>query len=361
MATLSPALPPNPSLLAILLVIRTRSGQPRLVFHYPPTPTLSSTTQTAPPAHASWYGGASTGADDDTSSSDQSSDSDDDRSAIGGRSDGEFDEKRSKTGSWKSRRDGSKQHTGTSARLPSGRRDIDDELETGSGDEDGRNILSPDRNTGRVTGDGSEQYQPDWERVLGFDVNALSNLLTPTRAFNKRRFEIGIDNLVFLGAPMFLKADGTWKKQKKLKIKAKKRISLDQDEEIEDTSQDTTNGKEVDPDTDIDLISGFEAAYGHGLVSGAASALASEVASINEIEIQMNMFHIVFVMNPPALEYCVRVDDMYDHVVKKLAKFLKHEQARRNFVWEESIKILSMKDKAKENRATSIPVLSNAD
>lgn len=352
MSTLSSALPPNPSLLAILLVIRTRSGQPRLVFHYPPTPTLSSTTQTAPPAHASWYGGASTGADDDESSSDQSSDSDDDRSAAEGRnaSDGELDERRSKTGSWKSKRDGSKQHTGTSARLPSGRRDIDDELETGSGDEDDRNVLSPDRNASRVTGDGSGQYRPDWERVLGFDVNALSSLLTPTRAFNKRRFEIGIDNLVFLGAPMFIKADGTWKKQKKLRLKAKKRISLDQDDIGDIASLNASHGQHEDHDPDIDLISGFEAAYGHGLVSGAASALASEVASINEMEIQMNMFHIVFIMNPPALEYCVRVDDMYDHVVKKLAKFLKHEQARRNFVWEESIKLLSMKEKAKENR-----------
>jgi nitrogen permease regulator 3-like protein len=363
MSTSTPALPPNPSLVALLLVIRSRAGQPRLVFHYPPSPSVSSTSQTAPPAHASWYGGASTGADGDESSTELTSDSDDDgstkQSHTGSDTEREED-KRAKTNSLKSKRDGSKQHTATSVPHRSGRRGIDDELEGGSGDDEDDVDMSTGHHAGRLDNDLSGGYRPEWERVLGFDVDALSQLLTPSRTFNKRRFEIAIDNLVFLGSPMFVRADGKWKKRKGHGPSFKKRQGSEQTNGTDVASDPHQNAEQSIGESrrnpyssDIDLISGFEAAYGHGLDPGAASALqsgaASEVASINETENQMTMFHVIFVMNPPALEYHVRVNDMYDHIVKRLAKYLKVEQARRNLVWEESIKILSMKEKAKDN------------
>lgn len=378
MSTVTPTLPPNPSLLAILLVIRTRSGQPRLVFHYPPNPSLSNTTQTAPPAHASWYGGASTGAEGDESSSEQSSDSDDDtRSASASQTGSEVDhgeDKRSKSGSWRRKRNGSRQRTVDSVksgRGPGAKRDIDDEIEGGSDENNADNDIPSEKRTGGADGDESGSYRPlDWERVLAFDGNALSKLLSPGRAFNKRRFEIGIDNLVFLGTPMFAREDGTWKKHKKHKPKLKKRPSSRNLEELtgkqlpdglpgdSDSGVDIRNGKS---DPDVDIVSSFESAYGHGLVSGAASAFASgaasEVASLSDNESQMTMFHVVFVMNPPALEYHLRMDDMYDHVAKKFAKYLKHEQSYRNYVWDEATKILNMKEKAMEARMFPLMVI----
>ncbi|KAF2094882.1 hypothetical protein NA57DRAFT_8741, partial [Rhizodiscina lignyota] len=366
------ALPPNPSLLAILLVIRTRAGQPRLVFHYPPTPSVSSTTQTAPPAHASWYGGASTGAEGDESSTEDSTDSDDDAqstvaSQVGSEVDRE-EEKRSKSGSL-SKRDGSKGRTvGSvkSGRVTGARRDIDDELEGGSGDDEDESGLPSDQQANNADGHESGSHRPlPWDQILGFEADTLSKLLTPGRAFNKRTFETGIDNLVFLSAPMFAREDGAWRKHKKRKIKRRNRPKPDHREEHE-SSHDDAHPAPVDSDSgidvrngrtdpDVDFVSGFESAYGHGLISGAASALpsgaASEVASLSDNENQMTMFNVIFVMNPPALEYHLRVDDIYDHAAKKLAKYLKHEQGRRDYVWDQAMRILAIKEKARESRA----------
>ncbi|OCL09999.1 hypothetical protein AOQ84DRAFT_8695 [Glonium stellatum] len=101
---------------------------------------------------------------------------------------------------------------------------------------------------------------------------------------------------------------------------------------------------------------GFEPGYGHGLMSGAASGAGSDAgsdtksASTNGAGPDMNMFNVVFVLNPSALEYQLRVKEMYDNVVRKYAKALKYEQARFNYVWKESKRILALKNKAKENR-----------
>ena len=64
--------PPNPSLVAILLVIKSLSG-PRLVFHYPPHPVGPAN---ATPQHPQWYGTSGstlTDDDDDSTSSTTSS------------------------------------------------------------------------------------------------------------------------------------------------------------------------------------------------------------------------------------------------------------------------------------------------
>ena len=63
----------------------------------------------------------------------------------------------------------------------------------------------------------------------------------------------------------------------------------------------------------------------------------------------MSMFHVVFVMNPPTLEYHIRVQEMYDNVVKKFSKALKYEQTHSGWVEREAKKILTMKTQAKES------------
>ena len=62
------------------------------------------------------------------------------------------------------------------------------------------------------------------------------------------------------------------------------------------------------------------------------------------------MFNVVFVLDPPLLEYSVRTRELYDNVIKKFAKALKWEQARTNYVWKEAQRILHIKERAKEKR-----------
>jgi hypothetical protein len=62
----------------------------------------------------------------------------------------------------------------------------------------------------------------------------------------------------------------------------------------------------------------------------------------------LTMFNVVFVMDPPLLEYSMRVKEIYENIIKKFAKALKWEQARTGYVWRESQHILQVRRKARE-------------
>ena len=55
----------------------------------------------------------------------------------------------------------------------------------------------------------------------------------------------------------------------------------------------------------------------------------------------LKMFHVVFVLDPPPLEYHLRTKEMYDHVIKKFSRALRWEQARSNYVSKEASAISS--------------------
>ncbi|KAK3078748.1 hypothetical protein LTS18_006716, partial [Coniosporium uncinatum] len=80
MAPAPAPLPPNPSLVAILLIVKSRTTQSRLVFHYPARPTEAPSFHSK--THTSWYGsgaaGSSTATDSDSPQSGWSSTSEDD-------------------------------------------------------------------------------------------------------------------------------------------------------------------------------------------------------------------------------------------------------------------------------------------
>ncbi|KAF1911684.1 nitrogen permease regulator of amino acid transport activity 3-domain-containing protein [Ampelomyces quisqualis] len=207
--------------------------------------------------------------------------------------------------------------------------------ENGS-DDDGRGDGSSRRNGG----------DHDWDTVLGFRTDALEKMLSPSSEFNKRRFELGVESMVFVGAPMFVREDGLWKK---LKRRKKKRP--------EPGVHDETPVKPK-PEPFV-CPEGFEPGYGHGSVSSGPSGPPSEAgsdarstATSHDQFPDMNMFNVVFVLNPPALEYQQRVKDMYDNVTRKYAKALKYEEARFQYVWKESKCILDIKQRAKEDNAS---------
>ncbi|KAF2430605.1 hypothetical protein EJ08DRAFT_715240 [Tothia fuscella] len=374
-------LPPNPCLVAILLVVKSRSG-PRLVFHYPHTPSLSSASNTRNP---NWFGTPGNQTDEaESGDSDWSSGSDD-----GGRTDDEDDDEGSRSSRAWSR--GSKISGGrTGSRFESGRsfgsgrtkssmaggmrEELDEEVVDGDRAHDGEGT---GQDESKEDWKPKEQDEVEWERLLGFSADALSMLLTPGRVFNKRRFEVGIEQLVFLGAPMFVREDGEWKKRRR-KIRDESESEDEGDgmsehdhaqppHENSGKSKAQSNGAKAEPFVitehvsrrrglslqDLEDIPGFESAYGHGLVSGAASDISSEETKSNSTTYDgdMTMFNIVFVLNPPSLEHHSRVEEMYDYVVKRFAKTLKYQQAQSRYVSKESRLIIAMKDKAKESRA----------
>jgi hypothetical protein len=276
----STALHPNPCLVAVLLVIQSRSG-PRLVFHYPPDPLSNKTSRT--PERG----------DDSTSIGElSSSDTDDVTNST------EEDEILTRKGSKKG--PNSKYASSIRAHLA----DEDDD-EASSAEHANRQ---------------DKEWQPSYEPLFGLD--GLVTLLTPSRRlWHKRRFEVGINDLCFLGWPVFIREDGTWQKRK---AKSEKRREGDAAKQprTEDEKAGETNTESED---------------------STGATIEREPSPINSSE--LTMFNVVFVMNPPVLEYSLRTKEMYDHVVKKFGKALKWEQAHQDYVWTESELISSIKTK----------------
>jgi hypothetical protein len=335
-------LPPSSHLQAVLLVTKSRSLGPRLVFHYPPlSPSAAALLAAKAPA---WFGNDTTTAslDESTASSsdwDSSTEPDgaDDDHEAGSRTSASAGRASARTGASASHR----------ARRPAaGAWGCQESVDDDDGDGDGR----------LAGGDG------DWETVLGFRVEALEKMLCPTRAFNKRRFELGVESVVFVGAPMFVRDDGLWKKRKR-------RPKPDRDHDNHDHGPHGGDmlaalaarapgphpGARAASKDIFVLPPGFEAGYGHDTDSAVPSPAASDGGSDVKSDSttnntpDMSMFNVVFVLNPPALEHQMRVKDVYDNVTKKYAKALKYEEARFQYVWKESKRIIDIKQRAKEN------------
>ncbi|CAE7012794.1 Nitrogen permease regulator 3 [Pyrenophora teres f. teres] len=337
-------LPPASNLHAILLVTKSRSLGPRLVFHYPPlSPSAAALAAAKDPA---WFRHDTSTASVDSRSSDSdwdsSGDSDDDNDIeIGSRTSGGRGSGRTATG-----RVSDKSKLGAGVW---GKQETIDEEDAEDND---------DQESSGRRGNGGDH---DWETVLGFKTDALEKMLSPSKDYNKRRFELGVESIVFVGAPMFVREDGLWKKLKRKKKKPSDKEKL----EDGDLARNLATTNEEDSKTAEEPVKpvpepfvyppGFEPGYGHDSASSAGSGAPSDAGSdarsnstSQDNTPDMTMFNVVFVLNPPALEYQQRVKEMYENVTRKYAKALKYEEARFQYVWKESKRIIDIKQRAKE-------------
>lgn len=278
--------PPNPSLVAIILVVQARPG-PRFVYHYPPSP-LSRQTSNRKDAR-------SVSCEDSTDSDEESTSASDEDFQSDGYSKGSSRPK------W-----------------------------AGATDEEDEDSPSPGTDDQKHGG-----WLVPWEHLLGLDASALERLLMPSdRSWHRRRFEVGFNELVFLGWPVFIREDGTWrKKRRKGKVASDKTREGAVGESVEGSSHAEDNAQDK---------------FGDPLQGDAASSVETDNTTANREESrEMTIFNVVFVLNPPILEYTLRIKEMYDHVVKKLGRALKWEQARDSYVWKQSEIILKAKAKAR--------------
>ncbi|KAI9819740.1 MAG: Nitrogen permease regulator 3 [Phylliscum demangeonii] len=352
-------LPPNPCLIAILLIVNAdRAGGPRLVFHYPLRP-----RDDLPPVHSICKGRQDAAADI-TAADDKAADV---HARFQEHRGGPYDED-----DWSS----------------------DEELRRKKREEHGP----------------SKEKGPAWETVFGFSADALAWMLSPHRKFAKQKLEVGIEPLTYLGCPHFLRDDGWWRRRRVVP-KAEPEGAADDGPTADGTKAEverkddgratsrgdvtptptsttvTTARKEADggparTDPDDGQGSGERATKAKG--KGKAKATDSEESEMDAHEHEhedhhqrqhqhqhadggessndddgsttteeerraMSMFNVVFVMQAPLLEHNLRVREMYNFVVKRFAKALKYEQARSNWIWRESEKMLGMRERAKED------------
>lgn len=301
----SEVLPPNPCLLAILLVVKINS-EPRIVFHYPPRPGQDNTHLTRLlAAQDNDKDGSSSTNDDSTSSQDE-------------RVANDTKPKESKTGD----------------NTP----ELDVE-ETGS--------VSPEKND-----IWKDQYgKPKWNDVFGLRAYGLARLLCPPPTSHKQRFEMSIDDKVFVGRPIFAREGEEWEKKKEERKRRDRKSGTDSEmtgAQVKPTTSESheSSTQEIENSTDV---SDFAETSGDGLETRKEASPASkanqhlmdgknkftEEQSNPKRKNTLNMFHVVFVLNPPPLEYHLRVKEMYDHVVKKFSKILRREQAHSAYVLRE--------------------------
>ncbi|EWC48408.1 hypothetical protein DRE_02177 [Drechslerella stenobrocha 248] len=326
---------PNPSLVAILLVVRDTAGG-NLVFHYPSLPRAGAAQNTS-----SWRIGETN--TDYTSSNSSFSPSSDDEDADDRRSrstvrlyggGGAFTEK-SGVNSQRSR-----SYDQRSSRR---RRDSDHECDEEEDDDDDE--------SGEAAG-------AEWEHVLGFRHDVLAGLLNAPRALSRARFELSVDHFVFIGYPCYNRGDGMWqrrKKQKKPKSAAdgangaaegKEGLQSDADNDDEDTRGNDAD----DEDHEAAALSGSKSP--NPPPSERKKIKRDPWKMVNRAPSRLAMFHVVFVMNPPQLEYHSRTNDMYD-VAKQFTMALKTQQAEDDYVAREVERIMELRERS-EKRGDSI-------
>ncbi|RMZ85413.1 hypothetical protein DV737_g880, partial [Chaetothyriales sp. CBS 132003] len=155
---------PNPCLVAILLVAQARPGDPaQIIFHYPPDPCKDDGDR-ALADHDHDHAAAAGDSSSDTSSYSSSSSDDPDQLLS------------------------SSARTSTTAKAPSQTKESRPPLSrTGSQHRDSSLSTSP--------------WQPPWHPLLGLGEENLVSLLAPGRTWHKRKFEMGINHLTFVGRP----------------------------------------------------------------------------------------------------------------------------------------------------------------
>ncbi|KAJ5118175.1 uncharacterized protein N7515_010398 [Penicillium bovifimosum] len=350
------ARPPDPCLVAIILIVRSRTG-PRLVFHYPPNPLnenrIKSTTKggrrisRSTRARQGSKNTDSSSSDESGLSSDEDEEERDTQSHAGGSS---------VLASRRASNFGLDDHLSIVGSPAAGGSERPGSLGSGRGSSfrkrGGGSEPEPDEDAGTASDrpdDGPGSSRPPWESLLGVPGSVWEKLLSPSRSWHKRRFEVGINDLALIGWPVFVREDGAWRKQRR-----KKKKKLGHNESAEESQ------KEESSVTSPDLGASV-ASIAESLTSPATSKRGSTSGrpgkSDEPLDPQdkdhMTMFNVVFVVDPPLLEYSMRVKEIYENIIKKFAKALKWEQARTDYVWRESQHILQMRRKARETKTST--------
>lgn len=131
-------------------------------------------------------------------------------------------------------------------------------------------------------------------QILGFEPEQLSEMLSPPRAMCNRRFDVMLERMVFLGLPIHVDSDGSWRPRKRQNTFA-------------NASRSELDGGGAEQDENGTSASGTP----------------------------LRMFHLVFIMDPPDIERNYRIDEMFYNVISKLALVLRYEQHKHDYVWDE--------------------------
>lgn len=207
----------------------------------------------------------------------------------------------------------------------------------------------------------SKEYKVD--KLFSFDADFISDLATPPKSLCNTRFELTVEDMVFLGLPIHIQDDGSWRVSKKSKLKRSKSMSTSQrsrkqsnadsnhneDRRSESNRTSFNNSINIDERKTTDVTEGTnndELHEDHIDHHNDIEVLeyTGENLDLKERECGMYQFHMLFVMNPPVVEYNHRIDEMFHYIISRISLLLRYEQQKTNYVWEESKKILELRE-----------------
>ncbi|ERT01259.1 uncharacterized protein SPSK_07060 [Sporothrix schenckii 1099-18] len=176
-----------------------------------------------------------------------------------------------------------------------------------------------------LVADNGTQFVP-WEYVVGLPTKALEGILTPPRAFHKKRFQMSLDSVTYISYPVHVPSNGVWARRR--------------------NATDKNNSKAKDKAASTRGASTGRA----GETSAGGAASATQGKDKEEKVSSMTMFTLVFIMSPKRHEANELLDTMYTHVVREVNKVYKYCQESGDFIWQECKKIIQLKDHAREDR-----------
>lgn len=172
-----------------------------------------------------------------------------------------------------------------------------------------------------------------WEHVAGFPARDLAGIFTPARSYHKKLFQLTLDPLCCVSCPIHVPESGKWRKSKKAG-KGKPAKSAE-DQELGPQDIDVPQAEATDQPKEVAAGSGEKAEI---------------PATEEEKRSSMTMFNLVFLLDHKHSGLHEWVSMLHSNIIKKVNKAFKYSQQHSDFVWKDSKRILSAKDKGREER-----------
>ena len=147
--------------------------------------------------------------------------------------------------------------------------------------------------------------------IFGNDPAYICEMLAPPKQMCNTRFEITIEDKIFLGFPVHRQDNGQWRSSTHRNLDGSQRGEA-KDQQLEEDAEEST---------------------------------AKDSKNI------LSMFHLVFVMNPPVIESNYRVDEMFHYVISRLSLVLRYEQQKHAYISHQVKNILELRDQLEGNEA----------
>lgn len=227
------ARPPDPCLKAIILTVQSRARR-HFVFHYPPNPLGDNalipgkSRQRSRPKAGEGPKNTDSSSGSETSSSSDEDEEESQLHTLPGRNVDERERERIVSSSSSTGGGGGgggatgevQSQRSVPLSLGSGRSSLKRRNTTEFEDEQQHAPISEAQSRNNQSSSG-DNITPPWESLLGLPADIWEKLLSPSRAWHKRRFEMGINDLALIGWPVFVRDDGTWRRKKRKKKEGK--------------------------------------------------------------------------------------------------------------------------------------------